>query len=197
MSKDFYFSSRSFTLVELMVSLGIFTFMTVLMVTKYGNFNQSILLTDLAYDVALTIRTAQTYGLSVKNVGGATTFNYSYGIDFSNGASSLNNNRQVIFFADSNPNNYYDVGDTVISTYAIKRGAYVYSICVGSGQASCSALTSNSQLDISFKRPSPNAIICPNNSCIGDTYAEIILRGTDGSTRMVVARENGQISVGE
>ena len=58
--------SGGFTLIELIVSVAIFVFMTALVVAKYGNFNQSVLMTDLAYDIALTLRTAQTYGVSVQ-----------------------------------------------------------------------------------------------------------------------------------
>src|SRR6185369_4435025 len=78
------FSKRGFTLIELLISVAIFVYMTGLLVAKYGNFNQSVLLTDLAYDVALTIRTAQTYGLSVKAVNSSPSpYQYAYGVDFS------------------------------------------------------------------------------------------------------------------
>ncbi|OHA24392.1 MAG: hypothetical protein A3D50_00035 [Candidatus Taylorbacteria bacterium RIFCSPHIGHO2_02_FULL_44_12] len=197
MSSTKHFIRRGFTLVELMVSLGIFTFMTLLLVTKYGNFNQSVLLTDLAYDVALTIRTAQTYGLSVKNAGtGTNPFQYSYGVDFSPETSGLNNNRVLTFFVDINGNNYYDGGDLVVSTYSIKRGAKILSVCSGSGPGSCTAPSSPAQLDVTFKRPNPDAIICANGVC-GSSYAMVTLEGTGGGIRTVVVRDNGQISVGE
>ena len=60
--------NKGFTLIELLVCITIFVIMTALLLFKYGNFNQSVLLTNLAYDTALTIRTAQNYGLSVKAV---------------------------------------------------------------------------------------------------------------------------------
>ncbi len=61
--------SRGFTLIELVISIAIFVIMTALVVAKYGNFNQGALLTDTAYDIALVLHTAQSYGLSVKNAG--------------------------------------------------------------------------------------------------------------------------------
>jgi len=102
---------RAFTLVELMVSVGIFLMMTGLVVAKYGNFNQSVLLTNLAYDVALTIRTAQTYGLSVRNndlSNSSSDFQSGYGVHLDTSTrpdsnSGNNFNQEIIFFADNWP----------------------------------------------------------------------------------------------
>src|SRR4051812_36480456 len=76
--------SKGFTLVELMISVAIFIILTVLLVAKYGNFNQGVLFTNLAYDMALTLRTAQTYGLSVQNQEQSSQpiFQYPYGVSF-------------------------------------------------------------------------------------------------------------------
>jgi len=209
---------RAFTLIELLVSVGIFTMMTALVVAKYGSFNQSVLMTNLAYDVALTIRTAQTYGLSVKNsdtTNSTTQFLHGYGVHFQTGNSAdlnlprLGGNDQIILFADdgsngsgpfahTSDNGAYNIespplGDTIISTYSIKRGAIVDSICVGSP---CVKINTAVALDITFKRPDPNAVICLYFSCNTKyTYAEITVKGTDGSTRTISVRENGQISV--
>jgi prepilin-type N-terminal cleavage/methylation domain-containing protein len=50
--------NKGFTLVELMVTVGIFTIISGLLLARYSNFNQGIILTNLAYDIALTIRSA-------------------------------------------------------------------------------------------------------------------------------------------
>jgi Tfp pilus assembly protein FimT len=188
---------QAFTLVELIVSVGIFAMMTALIVAKYGNFNQSVLLTNLAYDVALTIRTAQTYGLSVKNIDPSTAeFSYAYGVYLSSVTSS-NKNKDIIFFVDRNPNGKYDANRNpteLISTYAIKRGAVIKGVCASAG---CTPIT-DSYIDITFKRPDPNAMISltdDNDLTTKITYAEITVKGTDGSTRVITVRENGQITV--
>src|ERR1035437_4022736 len=97
--------SAGFTLVELMVTVGIFLFMTALVVAKYGSFNDGTLLTSMSYDVALTLRSAQSYGLNVQSYNSQNLFNYPYGIHFSSAAGS---NNQMILFADVNVNNIYD-----------------------------------------------------------------------------------------
>ncbi|MEK7646089.1 MAG: type II secretion system protein [Patescibacteria group bacterium] len=185
--------SRGFTLVELIVSISIFAIMTALVVAKYGTFNQSVLLTNLAYDMALTIRTAQTYGVSVKQEGGA--FTNAYGIFVSNDTSI---NSQVIFFSDSDlgSEGFYASGaDQLVNTYALKRGAIIKDICTDT--AGCG----EGEAHITFKRPDPDAIICVASFCAGGGtepgYVRLIIAGTDGSTRSVLVRKNGQISVEE
>ncbi len=190
-------SIRGFALVELLVTIGIFAFMTALLMAKYGTFNQSVLMTNLAYDVALTIRTAQTFGLSIKAQN--ASFQNVYGVRFST-VGAGDENKNIILFASSN-NNVYDenLGEKV-SSFTMKRGAIVNNMCVGDGPNSCTN-TGPTWLDISFKRPDPDAIICVTDSdptCASpQKYAEITLRGTDGSTRKISVRKIGQVSVAE
>ena len=190
---------RGFTLVELMVTVSIFVFMTALVVVKYGNFNQGVLLTNLAYDVALTIRTAQTYGVSVAEQttsSSTAVFNYPYGVHFD---TSNGNNQSMSIFVDNVGNGVYTVGsDSIVATYAIKNGGTITGACGGPG--SCTGGTTGA-LDVSFKRPDPSAIICytPTSgspSC-GYTYAQIVIQGpATTQTRTVVIQQNGQITVG-
>lgn len=183
-------NKKGFSLIELVVSLGIFALLTGLVVVKYGTFNQSVLLTNLAYDIALTIRTAQTYGLSVRNPDAVSpSFNYAYGVNF-----KIASNKQFTFFVDRNDNNIYDLGEAISpSPYSLKKGATISKLCVNS----TSCVTSESELNITFKRPEPKSIICTQFSCAGSSYEDgtIIILGTDGTTRSVVVKKNGQISV--
>jgi prepilin-type N-terminal cleavage/methylation domain-containing protein len=193
--KNKYASSRGFTLVELIVCISIFAMMTALVVAKYGNFNQSVLLTNLAYDMALTIRTAQTYGVSVRQAG-TGNFTYPYGVYFS---SVSGNNTSFVFFTDMNldvnDQGYYDVADQIINTYTLKRGAKIQQICTDD-----TCISTEDELHITFKRPDPDARFCVTSTCgvmgaPAETYVKIVIEGTDGSTRAVVVRKNGQISV--
>jgi prepilin-type N-terminal cleavage/methylation domain-containing protein len=195
-----------FTLVELVVSIGIFAFMTALFVAKYGTFNESVLLTNLAYDVALTVRTAQTYGLSIKGVSEDpdpdASFRYSYGVDFSKDdaqriilfATQTESNLSYDYDAGGNPQN----GDAIISSYNVKRGAVISQLCAGNGPGDC---TDAEEINITFRRPDPGAHICARFTSIAlncDTtypYAEIHLKATDEHIRTVTVRGNGQIAV--
>src|ERR1035437_3827885 len=104
--------SAGFTLVELMVTVGIFLFMTALVVAKYGSFNDGTLLTSMSYDVALSLRSAQSYGLNVQSYNSSNQFNYPYGIHFSSAAGS--NNQMILFVDSGTTNNVYDSGDGII-----------------------------------------------------------------------------------
>ena len=181
--------TKGFTLIELIVSIAIFAIMTSLLLSKYGNFNQGILLTNLAYDVALTIRNAQSYGLNVKSSDRASNlFDYPYGVHFDA------NNQVFTFFADVNSNGDYNTGDTIVSDTRIKRGSQIGDLCLGA----LGACTPVSKLNIIFKRPDPNALFnaktAANIDVIGN-YAEITLKANDGSVKVVVVRSTGQIAV--
>ena len=190
-------STAGFTLVELMVSIAIFGIMTALVVAKYGTFNQSVLLTDLAYDVALTLRTAQTYGLSVTRTGeqnDVDAFQYAYGIHFS---KQTNSNKEFILYtvqaSDSSPEYRYTSGGGIeVSRFLLKRGATISNLEVCLSGVSC---TEVNQLDVAFKRPDPSARICGNSGQCDAFSAIITIQATDDSTRTVIVRENGQISV--
>lgn len=178
-----------FTLVELMVSVGIFALMTTFLLAKYGTFNQSVLLTNLAYDVALTIRNAQSYGLNVRSVGDVENFDTAYGVHFSDSANTL-----FTFFADPIKDGIY-TSDKKISDYLIKRGSVISDLCVGNDSSSCSS-TGVDTVDVSFIRPNPDGIIKINGATSPSyKYAEITLRATDGSLKKVVVRSTGQIAI--
>lgn len=204
---------RGFTLVELLVSIGIFVLMTTLLVVKYGSFNQGILLTDLAYDVAIALRTAQTYGIGVINTGsgGAASFSQLYGVHFSSLAGE--NDRLKLF---SSPTYLYtDPGKIDQGTQVMVRGSTILSLCVGNGTvgvcgASGTTQSTADKVDIVFKRPDPAAIICATISGVNKcgsaltvsgsavTYAAITI-GPQGASatdkRWVIVSTNGQIYI--
>ncbi len=195
-----------FTLVELLVSISIFIFMTALLVANYGSFNNSVLLTNLAYDIALSIRTAQTYGLSVQ--GQNNNFQNPYGVAFcaisicSDSTVSFTN-KQVILFSDSSASKgAYNTGDALVPpNYAIKNGAFIGDICLYGNAWQCG----QSRVDITFLRPNPDALICLQGSggapfnCSGSLQAlsvvKIIVQAPDGNQRSIIVRKTGEISV--
>lgn len=208
--------SKGFTLIELMVTLTIFVFMTALVVSKYGTFNQSTLLTSLAYDVALTIRTAQTYGVSVKTANETTSnpcgtdptaqFQCAYGVHFAAPTSGGANNIFTMYAypitigTDVSTYFYPPDGSHDINQYTIKRGGIIASISVAAiGSNSYTDLTSGQSLDFIFKRPDSSAHVCLNNSgTINCTYgsARILIKGTSSAlTRGILVYKNGQVTI--
>ncbi len=204
---------KGFTLLELLVSISIFAFMTTLLVAKYGTFNQGILLKNLAYDVALTIRNAQSYGLNVRSAPTADArysgefnlpygvyFNMSSAIDRNHPALNVPYNKEIIFFVDRDGNDFYSGVTEDISVSTIKRGSQVYSMCVGADSTDCVGVDNNFKPEVSvlFKRPNPNAIISTGPGLRGYTYFELRLLPNDlNQTKMikVIVYGTGQISV--
>lgn len=198
-----------FTLIELLVTLSIFVILTGVVLFNQAKFNSSILLTNLAYDTALTIRQAQTYGINIKEFGDSKFV--PYGVHF-----DLDSPKSFILYADVN---YKGGGLTVyqglastcdtskgcVSRYNIKGNNYISSICttaILSGNRKC--FTSNNstlekQFDILFQRPNPDARIYQAGDMITDNFSavDIILSSQDGkSTSTVKVQSNGLIQVG-
>ncbi len=188
-------NKAGFTLIEMLVVLSIFSFIAVSLFVKNSSFNSNVTLTNLAYEVALSIRQAQVYGLSVKNfdTGAGQSFAVGYGVNF-----DADNNVDYIFYADSNEDGYYDPPNELVETFSLRRGNILEKFCATesiSGVDRCSDTGEISKLDISFKRPNPDAII--RTDLLGYSYrrATIFLVSPEGKSRMIVVRDSGQISI--
>ncbi len=197
--------NKGFTLVELLVTIVIFVVLTSIVLFSQGNFNNTVLLNNLAYDIGLTIRQAQDYGVSVKESSGAFSsasgVNFSYGVYFNTTVSKTN----FVLFADTtgtggNPDSRYNGSVTVcpsndvecVQKYNINNGSYISSICTGSS-SSCSPITST--LTVLFTRPNPDAIMYVDSNPVPVNYAEITVTSVGGTTRKVIITSVGQIYV--
>ncbi|MEK7601465.1 MAG: prepilin-type N-terminal cleavage/methylation domain-containing protein [Patescibacteria group bacterium] len=184
-----YNLSRGFTLIELMVVTGIIAIISGLVLVNNNKFGGAVLLENLAYDMALSLRQAQVYGISVQRFNGA--FGAAYGVHFTpsaGGAQSL-----YVLFADAvNKNGLYDSGELVQST-KVAQGYTVSNLCANAaGSETCAQA---SALDITFQRPEPDAYI--RISGAGSLYesATITVSSPRGDTRRITVYANGQISV--
>lgn len=86
-----------FTLIELMVVLAIIIVITGLVFSSQSSFNKSLVLANTAYDVALTLRSAQTYGPGSRSSATGMA-NVGYGVDFQSATPDT-----FTFFADGYP----------------------------------------------------------------------------------------------
>lgn len=187
-----------FTIIELLVTISIFVILTGIVIFSYANFNSNILLTNLAYDTALTVRQAQNYGINIKGFNDSAKF-VPYGVHF-----NMINPKSFILFADidydiNNPDSQTlftgnpavcKVDEGCISKYNIKRGNYISKICIQNG-SNCDEVN---KLDILFKRPNPEAIIFGDNMKKNNT-AIITLSSIDGKIKEVEIHPNGLIQV--
>jgi len=179
-----------FTLIELIVVIAIMMVISASILSRYGQFNGVVLLRNLAYDIAITIRQAQVYSISGKQ--GGTASGAQYGVYVA--AATPN---QYLIFADDNGNRAYNTGEAV-EIFTVRNGYSIYDFCgdKASGTPDCklSGIVITS-LTLMFKRPDPDAIITTSASNSGYTQARIIARSASGNTRAVTITLTGQISV--
>lgn len=149
---------KGFTLPELMISIAIIGIIVTIVTYNHKQFNSNLELTNVAYRVAVSIREAQVYGISVKEFteAGGSRFDVPYGINFS--TSDWEAKKSYVFFGDSNPNpsnypNMYDgpysngcnggTTDECLERIILGRGNIIKKVCAVEGI-----------------QPNPTAIVC-------------------------------------
>lgn len=183
--------SRGFSLIELVVVTGIIVLMSSILLANYNRFGGAITLRNVVYDIALTMREAQTYGISVRKFGaGAGSFGAGYGVHLENTSPN-----SYLMFADAvNSNGLYDAGESV-NLYTMTGGYQIQDLRATptGGGAEVSGLN---KLDIIFKRPDPDAYIRAND-VTGTLYqhACVVIQSPRGDMLSIVVELTGQISV--
>ncbi len=203
--------SNGFALVELLVAVALLGIAASSALLLFGAVSDRLFLRNLAYGVALSLRQAQSYGVSVRGTD-ATAFEAGYGLHF-----EAANNRTFLLFADKNNDARfngtrgveYDISGCFPNTeclqvFLVERENRIEKFCgvlATSGSAEeCSTDTSAplTYLDISFRRPEPDAVIVSNRSDAGvERYkaARIYLASPRNATEQVEVANTGQISV--
>jgi len=184
-------SQTGFTLIELLVVVAILVVISSIILTSYSKFGGQILLRNLAYDIALSIRQAQVYGISARSFLDAQ-FSAGHGVFF----SFDEGNNLFYLYTDVDNNSFFtSVSDELVETFSIGRGYTIDRLCVASGAASESC--GITELDILFKRPEPDAIIRASTGSGFSQYerAHIVLESPQGNKLSVLIETTGQISV--
>ena len=178
-----------FSLIELLVSVGILTMITTIVLANHTRFNGSVLLGSLAYDIALSVRQAQVFGLSVREF--SSDFQVAYGV-------RIAGSNEYFLFVDRDGNQKYDdATDAVIETYTLGRGHIISEFCgySSSGTPACSSsFPAITYLDIVFNRPDPDALMSSNEPGSYSRGTVTVMSGS-GDTRTIEIASTGQISV--
>ncbi len=178
-------TQKGFSLIELITVLGIFSVLTAITVFNYTKFRSETILTNMAYEIALSIREAQIYGVSARNAKGIENpdFKLPYGILF------LKDSNQYFLFADTNSDNKFtgdtcaNTSDTCITPYTMQQNITVTEIACSSNNVKGSFL---------FKRPNPEPIFEINSP---NDKQQITISAPNGSKRYIVVYNNGQVTV--
>ena len=193
--------ASGFTLVELIVSLGIIVVILSLVLSNQSKYTDGTMLTGLADDISLSLSQAQIYGISVREFSpGSSEFEIAY--------TSQGDSSSYLYFADRGAvNHVYDSGwncptDTsseCISKTSITRGNAIIKLCAipDSGPDFCDV----GRLDVTFLRPLPDASLVFFDltgaplSLSSIKGAKIEVGSPSGATRSVSVFASGQISV--
>jgi hypothetical protein len=188
----------------MLVVIGIIVIISGVILANNSRFGGVVQLQNLAYDIALSIRQAQVYGISVQRFNTSSTFAAAYGMHFA--VSSPNT---YVLFGDVNTpiNGVYDPGGAVpelVQSTTIQAGYTVnalYTTPVGGVE------TSVNSIDITYRRPDPDAYISKNSDQLTfsaqgrylsgnlNEQARIVVRSPRGDLKSIVISSNGQISV--
>jgi len=213
-SKKFVHSA-GFTLVELLVVIVIMSLITLVFLNRQSKFDSATIMRSLAYSVALSVRQAQVYGVSVRPTAtGAANFSAAHGLHFSSATPS-----SYIIFADqkdsagNRDNAYTAAQDTVDQTFTLGGGYRITELCaVNSLGRRCTGANDSSgppgsisSLVILFVRPNPDAQIFAYKNDgtpllvggVPETYssAYVQISSVNGDTRFIAITNTGQVSV--
>jgi prepilin-type N-terminal cleavage/methylation domain-containing protein len=212
-------AQKGFTLVEMLVVLGIIAIISAIAVTGQSTFNQNLLLTNTAYTVAFSAREAQSFGLSSRKFG--VIQNAGYGVHFDRSLPG-----SYLLFADiSNTpgippstcpvsaggpdvkygNCVYDSSpaDGLVERFTFSRGFKILSFCgkeTGTGTLYCStSSTPLSTLDMVFTRPNTSSVISGTVSGSLREFSCAIITLTDSgnvANKSIRISKLGEISIG-
>jgi len=184
--------------------------LTVVFLFKQQQFNSSTLLRTLSYSIALSVRQAQVYGTSVRELDTTTvsatpTFAPAFGLYFSGTSATT-----YVLFADIDNNGQFDPATEAIETFTLPSGYFINGVCTvlangtkrcTSGTLDTSGVATITHMHILFKRPNPEAVFNAYNggsTIPGDVYTSAYMQvgANTSATRSVSVNATGQIVVG-
>lgn len=196
--------SAGFTMLEMLTVLAIFGIVSAVVLFNHGKFTSETILTNMAYEVALSIREAQIYGVSVRgSTTGGANFDAPYGIHIPP-ISSGSELTEYVLFRDSNGDNTFtgsctDGTGECVTPYTFQRNIFIENTAIEimeDGDTNCPPGQQDRGLNIIFNRPNPEPVITTSSDIDEPvTRAQITLQSRDGAERFVVISNNGQISV--
>mgnify|MGYP001618689927 CR=1 FL=1 len=193
-------ANRGFALIELLIAVVLFGIISTFVILAYNRVSGQLFLSTLAYELALSFRQAQSYGVSVHQFQG--DFDVGYGLHFDSNSQAKTT---YAMFADEDGiegdglfnggfGSSYDTSGCLtatecVSVFKLEKGNTIYKFCgilpTGDGgrdapdankNEECNAYSLPSSnptitfLDVTFLRPNPDAIIRTNRSEGGQLY---------------------------
>lgn len=210
-------TKSGYTLIELLFVMGIVFLLAGISMVNHNQFGREIDLENTTYDIALTIRTAQSFGINRRD-DLASSFDTPkpYGILFTDldslitGIDGVSSEAFMIFIDNEGgalgTNNLFDypnLGGALcvansspecIDIITLNKGVYIDSLCAGDDAENC---VDRDELHITFKRPDPDAIIKSGVGSDEHNYAEVVIASPVSGikSQTIVVGRTGQISI--
>jgi type II secretory pathway pseudopilin PulG len=211
--------NKGISMVELIVVISIFLILTSITIFNYGQFRSSISLQNLADDIALVIRKAQSYSTGVQQ-GEVSQGVGSFGVHFTAddsqvGASNYyGSNKLFVLFQDISRNQAYNYvgqnscgtptsGNECLEAFRIKSNDIINKISYR-GQDGELDFTKINLLYIVFERPNTEpkfykqvSLSNTNKELLNTSYVKIYISSSSEPTiqKTITIYSSGQISV--
>lgn len=195
-------SQDGFTLVELMVTLGIIVLVTGVVMVRYASFNSSVLLNSQAYITAFDVREAQSLAVSVR--GFSNQFREEYGLHFAmSDPFSYTLFLDDASYGDTKPAQF-NPDEAIGSPYSLDPRFAIVDLCGTTTDGTTTCYSDDADFDyitISFKRPDFDAAFhgdLTNLSSVEIIFGsskDIGVQNPSDITRSVVVYQSGQIAV--
>ncbi|MDO8600537.1 MAG: type II secretion system protein [bacterium] len=117
---NFHRKSFGFTMVEIVIMLGIITMVSLVVLVNFPAVTETIFIQRSGQEITGLLRRAQSMSLAVRSVKDPSTglIRIPRGV----GVRFIHDTATMVLFGDLDNNNFYDVGtDAVIATYALER----------------------------------------------------------------------------
>ncbi len=146
-------SSHAFTLIELVVSIGIISLISAVVFFNAPQLNETVALNRATRELTLALREAQTRAIAVTSLpDGSSPKNYGV---YVSGTPTAEGNGQFLIFSDTNNNLKYDGGssaDPLIKTITFTRGIQITGFNLG-------GVTNVGGAHFIYYRPGPQMIV--------------------------------------
>lgn len=175
-----------FSLIELMVAVGILILINTMIFAKYPEFSQKMALKRTSEEIALIARQAQAYSMGIKRPASGGDDYFGFGIHF-----DKNSSKSFVLFADSDSDKAYDKNKgELFQEFKISTGDYFSELETCDSSDTCSKAII---LDVVYPRASSMAVINNDNS---SSYARVTIKSPSGDKeKKIKIWISGQISV--
>ncbi len=196
--------SGGFTLIEMLMVLGIMAIMSSIVMFNYPKFQAQIDVRNTANDVALQIVQAQKDATNGKlNSRTLTSWIPSYGVYFN---STVPENKTFKYFADFSPVDKLLTNSTTCdnSSECLNIFSFTRGITISDLKVSCGGVPGSVEnLHINFTRPNSFASIRTNlasgcgSSITPADYAQIMAKSPQGLSSNICVYSSGRITINE